>query len=318
MISSELTKDIKEELKNKSILITGGTGFFGKNLCEALKQVEMKIFSLARKRVEYSGIEFIEHDITKPIEQNFKVDYIIHAATPVIIDKNNEAQIIDIIVNGTQQVLNFAEKIKCSKVLIVSSGAVYGPQPDEVKNISENYVLKESFYNFNSAYTTGKRISELMALEWAKRTNIHLSIARCFAFSGPHLPLDQHLAIGNFIGDALKKKVINIKGDGSAVRSYMDAADLVTWLISILLHGKKGEAYNVGSDQEISMKDLAYKISQKVPGSQVVIQNTESCKTRNRYIPSVEKAKSELNLQIKINLDESIQKMIDFNKGIYE
>ena len=157
-----------------------------------------------------------------------------------------------------------------------------------------------------------------MALEWAKRTNIHLSIARCFAFSGPHLPLDQHLAIGNFIGDALKKKVINIKGDGSAVRSYMDAADLVTWLISILLHGKKGEAYNVGSDQEISMKDLAYKISQKVPGSQVVIQNTESCKTRNRYIPSVEKAKSELNLQIKINLDESIQKMIDFNKGIYE
>lgn len=317
-----LTAELEKNLKNKTILITGGTGFFGKNLCLALvalnfsKNLGMKIYALARTQVILEGVQFIQHDVTQPFSFQEPIDLIIHAATPVVSEDNQFEKIMDIIVNGTQETLRFAEKINCSKFLLVSSGAIYGEQPEDLNKIPEDYVIKESFYDFKSAYSTGKRISELLAFDWSKRTGGHLTVARCFAFSGPYLPIDQHLAIGNFVRDALKGHVISVKGDGSAIRSYMDAEDLVLWLLTILTRGENGEAYNVGSDQEITMKELSHKIAEKVPGTKVVIQNSESASSkRNRYIPSIEKAKTMLKLEIKVNLDESIQKMIDFNRG---
>lgn len=307
--------ELASQLQGKSILITGGSGFFGKNLCEALKPLGTKIYAMARNPVAQEGIHFIQHDVTKPFNFDTKIDYMIHAATPVTADDNFEKN-IDIIINGTKNALDFAKKINCSKFLLVSSGAVYGEQPEELAKIPETYIIKEAFFDFKSAYGTGKRISELLALDWARRTGKNLTIARCFAFSGRHLPLDQHFAIGNFVSDALTTKTINIKGDGSARRSYMDADDLVVWLMTILLHGESGEAYNVGSDNEISIKDLAQKIAEHVPGTKVHIQNGQNISSkRNKYIPSIEKAKTKLNLDIKINLDESIQKMIGFNRG---
>lgn len=313
---------LASDLKGKSILITGGSGFFGKNLCSTLvalnssKNLGMKIFALARTKVEIEGVQFIQHDVTLPLHFQQSMDLIIHAATPAVREDTQLDKTMNIIVNGTQQILNFAELSNCSRFLLVSSGAVYGEQPEDLKQIPEEYVMKESFYDFKSAYSTGKRISELMALEWSRRTGRHLTIARCFAFSGRFLPLDQHFAIGNFIRDALIGNTINVKGDGTAIRSYLDADDLVSWLMNTLIRGENREAYNVGSDQEISMKELANKIAEKVPGTQVIIQNAQNASgKRNRYIPSVEKARTKLGLKIKVNLDESIQKMIDLNRG---
>ncbi len=312
---------LASELENKTILITGGSGFFGKSLCEALnnlnqrKNLGMKIYALARNPISLEGIEFIQQDVTKPFSFDLKIDFIIHAATPVVSDESHFDNNIDIIVNGTKNALSFAEKVQASKFLLVSSGAVYGEQPDDVSAIPEDYVIKENFFDFKSAYGTGKRISELLALDWARRTDSQLTIARCFAFAGKYLPIDKHLAIGNFIRDALHEKVITIKGDGLALRTYMDSDDLVEWLMTILLHGEKEQIYNVGSDVEISIKDLAYKVSSMVPGTKVDIQNKNVSAKRNRYIPSIKKAQTSLNLKITTNLDKSIQKMIDFNRG---
>ncbi len=322
MILEELSSD----LKGKSLLITGGSGFFGKNICEALnllnqkKNLGMKIYSLARNPIVQEGIHNIVQDVTKPFEFDIKVDFIIHAATPVVSevlsDESGFEKTLDIIVNGTKNVLDFASKANCSHFLMVSSGAVYGEQPEDITNISEDYATRGLFFDSKSAYGTGKRISELLAIDWGRKTKKHVTIARCFAFSGRYLPVDQYLAIGSFIGEALKNKVINIKGDGSALRSYMDADDLVCWLMTILIRGDSGEAYNVGSDKEISMKELANKIAEKVQGTKVVIQNQNVSTKRSRYIPSIKKAQTELKLELKINLDESIQKMIDFNRGL--
>lgn len=315
--------ELLKDLKGKSILITGGSGFFGKNLCSALvslnasQNLNLKIYALARTPVIQEGVHFIQHDVTQFFSFNESIDLIIHAATPVVSEDSHFEKTIDIIVNGTQQCLRFAELVNCKKFLLVSSGAVYGEQPEELKSIPEDYTAKDLFYNFKSGYTTGKRISELMALDWAKRTGQNLTIARCFAFSGKHLPLDQHLAIGNFVGEALRNKIINIKGDGRSIRSYMDADDLVLWLLTILLKGENGEAYNVGSDQEMTIKELAYKIAEKFPQTKVVIQNSESEKSRrSKYVPCIEKAKNQLNLKINVSLENSILKMIDFNRGL--
>lgn len=316
-------EDLNTELLGKSILITGGSGFFGKNLCVALNDLNKKfdlkltVAAMARNPIVQEGVEFIQQDVTKPFETSRYFDYIIHAATPVVSDDSSFDKNIDIIVNGTFHTLAFAQKIKCPRVLLVSSGAVYGQQPAELPKLSEDYNIQETFFDFKSAYSTGKRISELQALDWSRRADISLSIARCFAFSGKFLPVDQHLAIGNFVRDAIVAKSIRIKGDGSPLRSYMDAEDLVVWLMTILLRGKNQEIYNVGSDQEISMKELAHAIAESVPGTEVVVENslTKNAK-RNRYIPSIHKAQSELGLKINISLKESINRMIEFNRGL--
>jgi dTDP-glucose 4,6-dehydratase len=313
-----LGQEILLDLKGKSILITGGSGFFGKNLCEFLKPLGIKIHVLARSKPDIEGVLHIPHDVTQPFNFDLKVDYIIHAATSAVLDSDQQFQkTLDVIINGTQNALDYAERINCKKFLLISSGAVYGKQSAELEKIPEDLKLDEPLMDFKSAYATGKRISELFAFDWAKRTKKNCTIARCFAFSGKYLPLDKHFAIGNFVEDALANKLINIKGDGTTIRSYMDADDLMVWLITIMLKGESGEAYNVGSDQAISIKDLASKVAAKVPGTFVILQHTGTRTTaRYRYIPSIEKAKKKLGLSLTIKLETSIEKMLEYNKGL--
>jgi dTDP-glucose 4,6-dehydratase len=126
---------------------------------------------------------------------------------------------------------------------------------------------------------------------------------------GHDLPMTAHFAVGNFIGDALLGRDIILNGDGTAVRSYLDQRDLVVWLLNILENGKPGEAYNVGSDQEISILDLAYMVKDLLaPNVNVIIRGAKFQSTdRNRYIPDIAKAKYELNLKVEITLDRAIK-----------
>jgi dTDP-glucose 4,6-dehydratase len=145
-----------------------------------------------------------------------------------------------------------------------------------------------------------------------------VKIARCFAFVGPYLPLDKHFAIGNFIQDTLKGRNIIISGDGSPLRSYMYAADLVIWLWTILLRGNNGEAYNVGSDQAISIKELATNIAQFSLGTSVIIKNEVRLTDRNQnYVPDISKARLQFHFGDGISLNEAIYKTIQYYK-IYE
>ncbi len=314
MLESELAL----ELTNKNILITGGTGFFGKNLTEHLvylnEQYSLKltIYVMARKQVIQNGAIFIEQDVSKKIIFDRPIDFIIHAATPVVYDSSTPEELLDIIVNGTQNVANLALKLGCKKFIHISSGAVYGLQPEEIDRVEENSLFNIKFYDPQNAYATGKRIAEILLDSFLKESNIHYTIVRGFAFSGKYLALDQQLAIGNFVRDVVDNKIINIKGDGTAIRSYMDSEDLNTWLITILLKGRNREVYNLGSDEAISIKELAYKVASQVEGATVNIENNTNVNVRkNRYVPSIEKAKSELGLKLRITLDQSIHKMIN-------
>jgi dTDP-glucose 4,6-dehydratase len=147
--------------------------------------------------------------------------------------------------------------------------------------------------------------------------DLSIKIARCFAFVGPHLQLDENFAIGNFLSSLLKNQKIVIHGDGTPVRSYMYAADLVIWLITILIKGKNCYPYNIGSEEEISIKNLAKTIagfSKKPLAVKIKIKKSNSYKI-DRYVPSTQRARKELGLKQHIRLSDGILKTIKFHSG---
>ena len=209
-------------------------------------------------------------------------------------------------INTSNIKLDFIER---RKFLLISSGAVYGRQPPELSHIPEEYCSAPDPLNPLSAYGERKRAAEMLCAIAAKKNGLEMKIARCFAFVGPHLPLDLHYAIGNFIRDALKGGPIVVKGDGTPLRSYLYASDLAIWLWTILFNGKNCRAYNVGSDIVVSIAELADIVKRNSPGIIKVHLGKEPLpgSIPERYVPSVERAKTELKLTELVDLNTAIQ-----------
>jgi nucleoside-diphosphate-sugar epimerase len=319
-------------LKNCKIFITGGTGFIGKWILESIiyannnLNLNIKATVLTRNYQFFkeahqhiagnSSISFIEGDIRDFQFPKGSFNFIIHAATEASATLNIENPLLmaDVIINGTRHVLDFALLCNAQKVLYLSSGAVYGRQPDDLNSMAEDFIGAPDPLQPGIAYGESKRMAEFLCSTFARKYEITIPIARCFSFVGPYLSLDKHYAIGNFINDGINKRDIIISGDGKPRRSYMYAADMVVWLITILLRGKSGEAYNVGSDKEITIEDLAKVIAGFFPGINVKKFNQKRNTDRNQnYIPNVQKAMTQFNLKVMIELHEAISRTINFN-----
>ena len=148
-------------------------------------------------------------------------------------------------------------------------------------------------------------------------TNIEMKIARCFAFVGPYLPLDAHFAIGNFIRDGLKGGPIIVKGDGTPHRSYLYAADLAIWLWTILFRGQSCRPYNVGSDESLSVAEVARAVIHvftPTPSMQI-LKAAKNGQPIERYVPSTKRASSELQLRPFIRLQLAVQRSIAWNSS---
>ncbi len=317
---------------NKTFFITGGTGFFGKWLLESFLIINQRlllnntIIVLSRDPAEFltthnqfnnSGFIFIKGDVNTFDFPKNNIDYVIHAATEASMELNlhNPLLMYDTIVNGTRRILELCRQKNVISVLHTSSGAVYGEQPYNVTNISEEYKGAPNVFSAASAYAEGKRDAEMLASLYYGQFNVPSKLARCFAFCGPYLPLNAHYAIGNFLLNIINGEEIIIQGDGTPLRSYLYAADLVIWLFTILLKGKSNYPYNVGSDEDISIGNLANLIAgmaagkpnvkilgDKIPGSVV-----------SRYVPSIHRAKTELELKVLVTLPQAIKKTLAFN-----
>ncbi len=254
--------------------------------------------------------QFIQGDVRTFDLSNEPFQLVIHGAAPASakFNQENPEAMKEIIVEGTRRVLEQAQKSACEKFLLISSGAVYGNSVHS--HIPENNPLQPE--SDTNAYAEGKRLAE----ELCQQSPVCVKIARCFAFVGPHLPLDTHFAIGNFIGDVLKNKNIQILGDGQDRRSYLYAADLVIWLLRILDQGQPGEAYNVGSELSISIRELAREVL-RVGGSHQPspIPTLEPRGPIRNYVPNTRKAHQELGLSQLVPLHEALSKTIMWHKS---
>ena len=319
------TDGLWDELRGQRIFITGGTGFFGCWLLESFAWANAKLDLkaqavvlsrhpevFARKAPHLAAekaISFHTGDIRDFKFPAGSFSHVIHAATEASakLDKENPQLMFDTIVTGTRHTLDFAVASGAKKFLLTSSGAVYGQQPADLTHIPEDY---PGVPDPNSAYGKGKREAELLCAQYRREHGIEPKIARCFAFVGPHLPLDAHFAIGNFIRDALRGGPIEIRGDGTPYRSYLYAADLAIWLWTILFRGRPCRAYNVGSDEAMDIAALAKCVSRTLGGDvQVAIhaKPVNGCAIQ-RYVPLVERARQELRLEVWIPVEMAIRK----------
>jgi dTDP-glucose 4,6-dehydratase len=241
---------------------------------------------------------------------------VIHAAaeSSTIHEDHGPLAMFDTIMQGTRRVLDLALQTGAKRFLLLSSGAVYGMQPPRFANLPETYGGAPSPAEPVAAYGEAKRVAELLCACYRQRGDCEMKIARCFAFVGPHIPLDGHFAIGNFIRDALQGGPINVKGDGEPERSYLYAADLAIWLWTILLRGGDCRPYNVGSENAVTIGTLAQLVADTLrPGTKVSIAQPQVPGSRPlHYVPSTQRAREDLGLTEHVALSEAIRRTAEW------
>lgn len=322
-------------LSGHRLFLSGGTGFFGRWLLETFDflnhqhRLALDVTVLSRNpeaflerapHLRESGqLHFITGDVTSFAYPSGKFDFVIHAATEASAKLNaeNPLAMLDTIVTGTRHMLNFAAQAGAKKFLLTSSGAVYGPQPPALLHIPENFAGSPAATDPKSAYGEGKRLAELLCSIFHKQHGLETTIARCFAFAGPYLPLDAHFAFGNFLGNALRGEDITVQGDGTPCRSYLYPTDLVIWLLTILLKGQPMQPYHVGDEAAISIRELAQSIAQ-LPTKPVPVHILGTPKEEElpeRYVPSTVFTREQLHLRVTVPLAETLQRTWQFHAG---
>lgn len=315
------------DYSNSVLLFTGGTGFFGRSLLRRWIEQERCGNSVPRVVVlsrdprgfldshrEYQGfpwLEFHTGDVLEPssLPNDRTFTHVLHAAAdsalgPRLPPLTAYRQIAD----GTRNVLDTAVKTSARRFLFVSSGAVYGAQPPELEGLSETWPGSPALEDPRSAYGLAKRAGEHLCTLYRHQFGLETVVARCFAFVGPDLDLNVHFAIGNFIRDALWRDQIVISGDGKSVRSYLHQQDLAVWLSALLMRGKAGQVYNVGSDEAVSTFALATMVCDSLsPGKRIhTLERSDVVAERSRYVPDVSRIEKELGVSVSIPLREAI------------
>lgn len=313
---------------HKTLLVIGGTGYFGKSILDAFARGRLAPFGISRViamardtcklRAEASGlivpgVELLDGDVAT-VGSLPAADIVIHAAASTDAARYLErpAEERRNIQAGTVNYCRLAASLhRDSRIVYVSSGAVYGTQPAGLERIAEDYRIPDpgEIPAGKRDYAIAKRDAEDAVRELAGQ-GLDVSIARCFAFVGPWLPRDLHFAIGNFIGDGLAGRPVQVKARGRVYRSYMHSDDLVDWLLAIALAGNPHcPAYNVGSDEAVLIGDVARAVAAYFGVAPEVPAITEAW--TDRYVPSIEKARRELGLVLQHDLASAIAATVE-------
>jgi dTDP-glucose 4,6-dehydratase len=304
-------------MKSKKLLIIGGSGFFAKSILDhildynLLKNVKTVLLLsrgfnkiiISKNLKKKIKIKTIRADISRLKKIPF-ADYVIYCAI-----NHNYKEDYKAVCNYYKLAKKYHLK---SKILFTSSGAVYGLQPLHVNKIKENYLLKNKrvdFYNYNKNIYSITKLKNEEIFKNLGKFGIKVSIARCFAFVGKHLPRDSGFVVGNFIKNILNKEKIEVKSIQNVIRSYMYEDDLVVWLFKILKRANINcPIYNVGSDQEVNIRKLALYLSKKYK-LPIKLKKIKS-NFEDRYLPSIHKSKKELNLKLQYSNYRAINEVI--------
>ncbi len=305
------------------ILITGGAGFIGTNLCKRLLDLGNEVIAVdnlitstgnnVKPLRTYSKFRFIKHDITKSFPKILNTKYIIldtiyHLACPTGVPnltKLAEEMLLACSV-GTKNVLELARKTK-AKLLFTSSSEAYGDP--KVFPQTENYTGNVDPVGIRSPYEEGKRFSESLIQMYVRKYNVDAKIVRVFNTYGPYMASDDSRVIPRFLRQAMSSRPLTVEGKGLQTRTFCYVDDLVDGLLLVMKKGKKGEVYNLGSDKEVRIIDLA-RLVIKATGSKSKIEFVERpTHDHKRRFPSLEKVEK-LGWRQKTALEKGLQKTL--------
>ncbi len=330
-------------LHGARVLITGATGFVGSWMVESAAYANrrhgagLRIFALAHSEADeprqvsdlaqLDGVTVLYGDI-RTLDlgalrtQNDAAsgfDAVIHAA--IAVDATtiaaNPIPTLETAVEGTRRVLDLARAAGTKRFLFLSSGAVYGAAPPQLHRLPESYLGGPDQTDPRAVYAEGKRTGEMMCACATRAHKLETVIARLFAFVGPHLPIDRHYAVGNFMRDALAGGPVVVGSDGTPVRSYMYAADMAVWLWALLVRGEAGRAYNVGAEREITIAELAALVAAAAdpPCAVSVRGRSVPGAARDRYLPDARLARELLGLRETVALEDAIARTMRWHRS---
>lgn len=297
------TSDLWPMLQGQRLFITGATGFYGKWLLEAIatanERLDTRISATLLSRdpnhfahahpelARHSGLDWLAGSTADFVYPTGKFDALIDFATPSAVEVGaGGTALIDTTLAGTCRLIEFARQSGLHRVLYASSGAVA---------------------HGTNEYADLKRRSESLWLT----SGLDCIITRGYSFIGPYLPLTDKFAAGSFIRDALAGVSVILR-DGTPLRSYLYAADMSIWLLKLLAQGKPGQAYDMGSDQPVSIAQLARKIT-AVTGTEVIDSGTAvHDQPAPAYLPQLGPEHQALGLKVWIDLDEAISRTLQW------
>ena len=305
------------------ILVTGGAGFLGSYICEALLSLDHEVIAIdnlytgnksnVNHLLKFPNFEFIRHDVTFPIF--IEVDGIINMACPASPKsyQKDPVQTIKTNVHGAINLLGLAKRTK-SRILQASTSEIYGDPKTNPQN--EEYWGNVNPIGIRSCYDEGKRAAETLFSDYHRQHNVDIRIARIFNTFGPRMAINDGRVVSNFIVQALKNEDITIYGDGNQTRSFCYVDDLISGLLKLFFSKDYIGPINLGNPNPISMNKLANEI----------IQLTNS-KSRLKYYPlpsddpvdrepDVNKAKKYLNWQPEIDRIVGLERTIEYFKKI--
>ncbi|SAL06125.1 NAD-dependent dehydratase [Caballeronia calidae] len=325
------------ELRDARIFLTGGTGFFGMWLLESLiwanqaHRLGITITVLSRSPERFLStraphlrdrdeLRFVAGALTDFDMPAEPFTHIVHAASENNVDQRADwaQRQLNAGMDGTRRVIDLAVRSGTKSLLLTTSGAVYLPSDaSDGQRYVEGPAGIVDYVSERSVYGLSKRIMEVMTAVAAQQHSFDALVARCFAFVGPYLSLEHNYVIGNFIRDALQGKQIIVEGDGTPLRSYLYAADLVVWLLTILARGRSGVPYNIGGTEAVSVSELARRVAAAagLPADAVTIKGTPVPNARpSSYLPSTQRIETELGVRAAICLDDAIRKTLAWHR----
>jgi UDP-glucuronate decarboxylase len=308
----------------KNILITGGVGFIGSNICERLLNDGNNIICVdnlytsniqnIEHLLQHSRFKFIKHDIIEPLKIDENIDQIYNFACPASPPKYQLDPIYTLKVNfiGIINLLELAKE-KNATILQSSTSEIYG-EP-EITPQNENYRGNVNTIGIRSCYDEGKRIAETLMMDYHKKYNVDIRIVRIFNTYGPRMDKNDGRVVSNFINQALNNENITLYGEGNQTRSFCYIDDQIDGLIK-LMNSNYIYPVNIGNPQELTVKELANIIVELTESkSQITYEPLPLDDPTNRK-PDITLAKQILNWEPVYNLKNGIIKTIDYFTNI--
>jgi nucleoside-diphosphate-sugar epimerase len=313
-------------MDKKICIVTGGAGFIGSNLVDALLSKGYKVFALdnlltgnednLREANKHPDFTFIKYDIINELPVLGPINYIYHLASPASVPDYQNYPEETALVNsvGTRALLKVA-KVHGAKFLFTSTSEVYGDPKEHPQK--ETYWGNVNPNGLRACYDESKRFGEMMTMLYVRKYGVDARIARIFNTYGPKMRPDDGRVISNFVNQALKGEPITVYGDGKQTRSFCFVSDMVSGLISLMEKEQtKGEVVNLGNPEEYTMIDLATKVKTMTESASEIAHKDLPADDPTQRRPDISKAKKLLGWEPGVSVDAGLVQTIAYYKAL--